>query len=246
MTNEEYLGSEGLHLLALALASCCDSRHDGDVAHGLTGWLKRHGCFLSEDEAGKMNRFMMDYIILRLYMCFCMIRDFHAGLGAKRSLLRGLEEIFSDLPMHMKMKYLENRLSGGCFMIAGPWGRYTKAYIKERFARFAAIEGAHREELPKEEALRRTMEESLEEIASLCRLPLSFTLRSYFIKETESYMRALSQRLSELTPQGIYKKARSRTLYGRAHVWTEENVREAWPSLMTAASMMCGLLYMLA
>lgn len=245
MINEEYLGNEGLHLLDHALLSCYD-RCGGDVAHGLEAWLKHHASFLSDEEARGMDRFMMEYLILRLYVCFCMTRDFHAGLGAGRPLLKGLRELFSDLPMHLKMKQLESRLSGGCFMMPGPWARYTKVYIERRFARFAEIEAAHMEELPREEALWRAIEESLEDMAVLCRMTLSFTVQSYFLTETEAYMLDLHQRLTELTPQAIYKKASSRTLYDKANTWTEETAREAWPSLMTVASMMCGLLYMLA
>lgn len=245
MTNEEYLDNEGLHLLDHALLSCCD-RCGGDVTHGLEAWLKHHACLLSDEEACGMDRFIMEYLILRLYVCFCMTRDFHAGLGAERPLLKGLQELFSDLPMHLKMKQLESRLSGCYFTMSGPWARYTKGYIERRFARFAEIEAAHMEELPREEALRRTIEESLEDMAALCGMTLSFTARSYFLTETEAYMRDLSERLTELTPQAIYKKARSRTLYDKANTWTEETACGAWPSLMTAASMMCGLLYMLA
>lgn len=246
MTNEEYLENEGLHLFDHALVSYYDGKCRGDVAHGLYSWLRKREGSLSDEEKKYIDRFILEYIVLRLYVCSCMVRDFHAGLGASRPLLSGIKELLSDLPMHMKVKSMESRLSGGCFLLSGCWARYTKTYLRRRFETFAAIEASHMDDLPKEEALRHTIEESLENSAALIGMELSLALRSYFLAETEAYIRNLSERLSDMTPQAIYKKAKSRTLYDRANALTMETAERAWPSLMTVASMMCGLLYMLA
>lgn len=73
------------------------------------------------------------------------------------------------------------------------------------------------------------------------------SLLRHLMEETRAFMRALTLRLSEMTPESVHHKAHGKTLVHTHHsVFSRENYEHIYPSLTLIAGIMTGFLIMFA
>ena len=246
MNNMEYLEYEGSRLLDYALGTFTKGS-SGDLTNDMERVLLAENPNLSLEKQEQLQDFFWEYVLFRLYITSCRIRNFHDCFGSRTPILTGLDSMLHAIPSHLKMLALEKDLAGSYLIVGRHASSFHYEYVTTQFETFRAIESTYMAMENKEEARLLSIEASLQSMADAMDLSLSPALISFLQKETLAYLAALSERLSRITPEGVHERAHKKTLlHTHSSIFTQETYDHLYPSFTLLASMAAGLLFMFA
>lgn len=246
MNNMEYLEYEGTRLLEYALGTF-QKGSSGDLTNDMERILQAENASVSLDIQERLQDFFWEYVLFRLYITSCQIHNFRDGFGTQVPITAGLESMLHSIPSHLKMLALEKDLAGSYLIVGRHVSAFHHEYVKTQFEAFHTIESTYASLENKKEARHLSIEASLQYMADSMDLTLSPALISFLQKETLAYMRALSERLAHITPEGVHERAHQKTLlHTHSSIFTQETYDRLYPSFTLLASMTAGLLFMFA
>lgn len=244
MDNKDYLEYEGSRLLAYVLQTF-RPHSSGDLPCDMEKALPADMNSPSSQE--QIQDFFWEYVLFRLYIASCMIRGFHDGFGSRTAILQGLETMLEDIPSYLKAIAMERDLSGSYLLIVHRTASFNQSYVKKQFAIYEAIESHYASCSAKEEGRQLSIAASLTHIADTLSFSLPQPLLLLLEEETLSYMSALSQRLVQMTPEGIRQRAHGKTLvHSHGSTFCQETLDHLSPSFTILAGMLAGMLVMFA
>ena len=245
MNNLDYLEYEGSRLLDYAMKTYSKTS-TGSLVNDIERAVLAGQKELSLAEQDALQSLSFEYTLYRLYIARCMIRQHKSGFGCTEAILKGLSGTLSSLPSALKMLALEHDLNGSYLLLGCYVEKLTKAHVETMFQRYAAIEKACVTG-DREARLTSSIESSLLAMAKEINFVPNPSLLRHLMEETRAFMRALSLRLSEMTPESVHHKAHGKTLVHTHHsVFSRENYEHIYPSLTLIAGIMTGFLFMFA
>lgn len=245
MNHVDYLEYEGARLLDYAL-STYSKGSSGSLVNDMERAFLSDRKELSCEESEALQDLSWEYVLYRLYIASSMIRQYKSGFGCTASIMKGLANTLTHLPASLRMLAFEKDLNGSYLLLGSHVDALTHAHVENQFARYAAIE-KNCSTGEREERLASAIEQSLTAMAE--EIPFSSlpVLSGYLMRETRAFMRALSTRLTEMTPESVHHKAHGKTLVHTHHsVFSRENYEHIYPSLTLIAGIMTGFLFMFA
>ena len=244
MNHVDYLEYEGARLLDYAL-STYSRGSSGSLVNDMERACLSHE-ELSRSESEALEKLSWEYVLYRLYIASSMIRQYQSGFGCTASIMKGLAYTLSHLPSSLRMLAFEKALNGSYLLLGSHVDQLTDAHVESCFSRYAAIERACCTG-EREARLTSAIEQSLAAMAEESFFSSRPALIGYLMEETRAFMRALSARLSEMTPESVHHKAHGKTLVHTHHsVFSRENYEHIYPSLTLIAGIMTGFLFMFA
>lgn len=246
MNNREYLEYEGSRLLNYALQTF-RAGSSGDLTSDMEKVMLKGTDALSSEAEEQLQDFFWEYVLFRLYITSCMIQGHQDGFGSQAVILSGMKQMLSDIPSYLKIISIERDLSGSYLLIGRRTSLFSDGYVQKQFAAYRTIEESYISSGTKEEARHASIVASLTHIADALALPMTESLLSLLEEETLSYMKALSLRLANATPEGIRERAHQKTLvHSQGSAFCQETYDHLYPSFTLLASMLAGLLVMFA
>ncbi len=244
MNNQDYLEYEGARLLARSLDTYGKGT-SGEIAADLAKRLANDQKEISEAEREALLALSWEYVLFRLYVATSIIEGWKGCFGCQRTILSGVKSILTSLPEQLKLLALEKDLAGSYLVLGNHVAHLTEDHVKGMFACYEEIDrAASRME---ESRLTLSIEASLARMAEEVAAPLTPSMVNYLTAETKSFMAALHQRLSQMTPERIHQKAHKKTvLHTQGSVFSQENYERLYPSFTLAATMAAGFLFMFA
>ena len=246
MNNMEYLEYEGSRLLDYALGTFSKGS-SGDLTNDMERVLLAEHPDLSLEKQEQLQDFFWEYVLFRLYITDCRIRNFQDCFGSRTPILTGLDSMLHSIPSHLKMLSLEKDLAGSYLIVGRHASAFHYDYVTTQFKKFRTIESNYAKLENKKEARRLSIEASLKYMADSIGFTLSPAFIAFLQKETLAYMTALSERLTRITPEGVHERAHKKTLlHTHSSIFTQETYDHLYPSFTLLASMAAGLLFMFA